>query len=142
MTSFMLRGLNTRLHDIRLRCHLVLGFCYKPDVVGPHAFSGYAPLGSNHQHTQGNSPSQGDRLNNLAHSALELRQLSQVSGRQLHQVTGMMVSCHAIVPLCMFHLCPLSMLLRDHFDMLVDHSSKLIPLSSLFGQTVRLSCII
>ena len=40
------------------------------------------------------------------------------------------MSCHAIVRLCMFCLNRLSNLLRDHFDMGVDRTLKLIPLSS------------
>ncbi len=119
-----------RTRDLSLRCHLVLGFVINltksalvPSQVMLH-------LGAIIDTLRGTVCPSPDRLNKLVHSALELLQLSQVSARRLCQVTGMMASCYVIVPLCMFHLRPPSMLLRDHFDMRVDRSSKLIPLSS------------
>lgn len=56
--------------------------------------------------------------------------ITQVSALCLHQVTGLMVSCHLLVPLCMLHLHPWSIILRDHFNMRVDQLTKLIPLLS------------
>ncbi len=70
------------------------------------------------------------RTETIIHATQGLLGLSQVSALRLHQVTGLLASCHALVPLCMFHLCPLLNLLRDHFNMRVDRTSKLIPLSS------------
>ena len=69
-------------------------------------------------------------LEQKIHATQDLLGLSQVSARHLCQVTGLLASCHALVPLCMFHLPPLSTLLRDQFNMRVDHTSKLILLSS------------
>ena len=66
----------------------------------------------------------------LVHLALELHNLIQVSARHLCQVTGFMVLCHSIVLMCSFHLCPLSILLRDCFDMSVDWPKKLSLVSS------------
>ncbi len=68
-------------------------------------------------------PSQTDMI---AHAAQGLLGLTQVSALCLRQVTGLLVSCHTLVSLCMFRLHHLSSLLRDNFDMRVDRSSKLI----------------
>ncbi len=119
-----------RTHDISLHCHLILGFVINltKSVLVPSQVMLH--LGAIIDTLRGTVCPFPDSLNKLVHSALELLQLSQVSARRLRQVTGVMASCYAIVPLCMFHLRPLSMLLRDHFDMRVDRSSELIPLSS------------
>ncbi len=69
------------------------------------------------------------------HMAQELLGFTQVSDQCLRQVTGLMASCHSIVPLCRFHLRPLSILMRDHFDMRVDRPSKVIPLLSPVAQS-------
>ncbi len=57
--------------------------------------------------------------------------LTQVSAQCLPRVTDLMASCHSLVPLCTFHLCPLLNLLRDHFNLWVDQPMKLILLSSI-----------
>ncbi len=70
------------------------------------------------------------RTETIIHATRALLGLTQVSALRLRQVTGLLASCHALVPLCMFRLRPLSILLRNNFDMRVDRTSKLIPLSS------------
>ncbi len=47
------------------------------------------------------------RLENLVQAELGIHQLSLVLARCLHHVTGLMASCHCIVPLHMLHLQPL-----------------------------------
>ncbi len=74
-------------------------------------------------------PSQA-RTERIIHATQALLDLTQISALRLRQVTGLLASCHTLVPLCMFHLHPLSNLPKDHFDMRVDRTSKLIPLSS------------
>ena len=66
----------------------------------------------------------------IVHTAQELLCLTQVSAGPLNQVTGLLASCHSLVLLCMCHLRPLSILLRDHFNMRFDQPTKLIHLSS------------
>ncbi len=75
------------------------------------------------------------RTEKIIHATQALLDLTQVSALRLHQVTGLLAFCHALVPLCMFHLRPLSNLLRGVFNMRVDLTSKLIPLSSLVIQS-------
>ncbi len=69
------------------------------------------------------------RFETNVHAAQELLCLIQVSAR-LHPVTGLLASCHFLVLLCMFYLCPLSIRLTDHFHMRVNQSTKLIHLLS------------
>ncbi len=56
------------------------------------------------------------------HAAQALLCITQVSAQRLRQVTGVLAACHSLVLLCMFHLCPLLILLRDHFTDQADAS--------------------
>ena len=70
------------------------------------------------------------RLQTILHAAQELLCLSQLLARCFCKVTGLLAPCHSLVPLCMFHLCSVLILLRDHFNIRVDKPAKLNPLSS------------
>ncbi len=120
---------------------LQAGFYHKPEEVSPCPVSGNAPLGLVPSQvmlhlgalidtTRGLVFPSPARTETIVHATRALLDLTQVSALRLHQVTGLLASCHALVPLCMFRLRPLSILLRDHFDMRVVRTSKLIPLSS------------
>ncbi len=119
-----------RTRDTSLRCHFMLGFIVNlaksalvPSQVLLH-------LGAMIDTARGILFPSPPRLEAIVHAAQELLSLTQVSARYLRHVIGLLASCHSLVPLCMFHLRPLSILLRDHFDMRFDQPTKLIPLSS------------
>ncbi len=46
------------------------------------------------------------------------------------RVAGLMASCHALFPLCLFRLCPVSIHLAEHYDSRSYPLMKLIPLHS------------
>ncbi len=112
---------------------LQAGFYHKHQEVGPCPVSGNAPLGSSDRYSQGIGLSipRSDRNDSSSNSGLSRPNpglcSTPASG---DRAACILPSCHAQVPLCMFRLHPLSNLVRDHFDMRVDCTSKLIPLSS------------
>ncbi len=116
-----------RTHDFSLHCHFKLGFVInlkKSALVASQVMLHWGALIDTARGLVFPSPA---RTEAIVHATLDL---TQVSALCLRQIMGLLASCHALVPLCMFHLCPLLTLLRDHFDMRVDRTSKLIPLSS------------
>ncbi len=64
----------------------------------------------------------------IVHADQGLLGLTQIFALCLCQGTGIMASCHTLVPMCLFCLRPFLTLMRDHFNMRVDCPSKLIPL--------------
>ena len=119
-----------RTRDISLHCHFKLGFIInlKKSALVPSQVMLH--LGALIDTARGLVFPFMARTETIIHATQGLLGLSQVSALCLRQVTGLLASCHTFVPLCMFRLRPLSNLFRDHFDMRVDHTSKLIPLSS------------
>ncbi len=121
---------SARTRDISLRCHFKLGFIInlkKSALVPSQVMLDLGALIDTARGLVFPSPA---RTETIIHATRALLDLTQVSALRLRQVTGLLASCHALFPLCMFRLRPLSTLLRDHFDMRVDGTSKLIPLSS------------
>ncbi len=103
---------------------------HKPPKLGSHPISGNAPSWRSDQHCQGFGffiP--GSDGNNYTCSPGLVGPNPGLSSMPSsgHRVAGVLPY---LVTLCMYHLHPLSTLLRDHFGMRVDHSSKLISLSS------------
>ncbi len=116
--------------DISLRCHFKLGFIINPKKSALVLSQIMLHLGALIDTARGLVFPSPAKTETIIHATRALLGLSQVSALRLRQVTGLLASCHALVPLCTFRLRPLSTLLRDHFDMRVDRTSKLIPLSS------------
>ncbi len=116
--------------DPSLRCHFRLGFITNLQKSALIPSQVMLHLGDLIDTARGLVFPSLARRETIIHAAQALPGLTQVSVLRLWWVTGLMASCHALVPLCMFRLHPLSTLLRDHFNIIVDHPSKLIPLSS------------
>ncbi len=70
------------------------------------------------------SPVQTETIVDVAQGLMNL-----VTAQDFRQVTGLLAFCHTFF-LFIFHLRPLLVLLRDHFNIRVDDNFKLIPLSS------------
>ncbi len=102
----------------------------KSPEVDPRPFPSDDPSGSSDQHSKGLVFPSPAGTQTIVHAAHWLLSLTQVSTQCLRQVTWLLASCNGLVPLCTFCICPLLILLRDIFDMRVDHPSKLIPFSS------------
>ncbi len=119
-----------RTHDISLHCHFKLGFIINLKKSALVPLQLMLHLGALIDTARGLVFPSLARTEMIIHATQGLLGLTQVSALRLHQVTGLLASCHALVPLCMSRFRPLSNLLRYHFDMRVDHTSKLISLSS------------
>ncbi len=72
------------------------------------------------------------QVDTLLQALQELLRLTVVhmSARAFIRVTGLIASCHALIPLCLFHLRPVSIHLVDHYDLRSDPLVKPIPLNS------------
>ncbi len=114
--------------DISLSCHFKLGFIINLKKSGLVPSQVMLHLGA--LMARGLVFPSPAWTETIIHATQALLDLTQVSALRLRQVTGLLGSCHVLVPLYMFRLRPLSILLRGHFDMRVDRTSKLIPLSS------------
>ena len=61
----------------------------------------------------------------------DLLSQGSVSVRRLQTIVGLLASCHATVPLCLFRLRPISTHLSRNFRRRSDSTSKVIPLDVL-----------
>ncbi len=111
--------------------------CHEPAEFGPRYFWGAAPSRvSEPRWKLGGTPGWGlvfpipgpDR-DSCACSSWVVGSHPGLTSQRLWQVTRLFVSCHGLVPLCMFCLHPLSILLRYNFNMMrMGRPSKLISL--------------
>ncbi len=70
-----------------------------------------------------------NKVQEISSAAQELMSQGSATAAHLQSVVGLMASCHATVPLCLFHLRPISSLLKRKFKMNRDKVTKNIPLS-------------
>ncbi len=119
-----------RTRDISLHCHFKLGFIINLKKLTLVPSQVMLHLGALINTASGLFFPTLSQTEKIIHATQGLLGLTQISALCLHQVTGLLACCHALVLLCMFRLHPLSNLPRDHIDMRVDCTSKLIPLSS------------
>ncbi len=119
-----------RTRDISLHCHFKVSFIInlKKSALVPSQVMLH--LGALIDTARGLGFPSPALTETIIHATQDLLGISQISALCLHQVTGLLASFDALVPLCMFCLYPLRNLLIDHFDMRVNRTSKLIPLSS------------
>ncbi len=116
-----------RTRDISLHCHFKLGFIInlmKSALVPSRVMLHLGALIDTARGLIFKFPAWTEMI---IHATRALLDLTQVSALCLSQVTGLLAFCHALGPLYMFLLHPLSNLLRDHFNMREDRTSKLIP---------------
>ncbi len=119
-----------------MRCQsmisLLSGFYHKPEEVRPSAHPGITVFGRYDwpvSRIDVSSTSQSGRKK-IAPAVKELLESTEVLAEAFMWVIGLMTLCHAVVPLCLFCLRPVSVYLADHYDSRFDSLTKLIPLES------------
>ncbi len=100
--------------DISLCCHCKLGFIINLKKSALVSSQVMLHLGALFDMARGLVFPSPAWTETIIHATQALLDLTQVSALRLHQVTGLLASCHALVPLCMFRLHPLSNLPPTH----------------------------
>ncbi len=71
-----------------------------------------------------------DKVREIPHISQALLDIGFLPPKHLQRVVGLMASCHVTVPMCLFHLIPISSHLARSFRWNSDSLSKRIPLNS------------